>query len=55
MEEMSMGDMMTFLKLRRGKYSLVEEKYSRGTGSEQSDPRFAFAAKLCDRWHHSAW
>ncbi len=29
-----MGDMMTLLKLRRGKYSLVEEKYPRGTGSE---------------------
>lgn len=26
MEEMSMGDMMTLLKLRRGRYSLVEEK-----------------------------
>jgi trk system potassium uptake protein TrkA len=25
-EEMSMGDMMTLLKLRRGEYSLVEEK-----------------------------
>jgi trk system potassium uptake protein TrkA len=25
-EEMSMGDMMTMLKIRRGKYSLVEEK-----------------------------
>nr|MBP7092403.1 TrkA family potassium uptake protein [Anaerolineaceae bacterium] len=25
-EEMSMGDMMLLLKLRRGKYSLVEEK-----------------------------
>ena len=25
-EEMSMGDMMTLLKLRRGNYSLVEEK-----------------------------
>jgi trk system potassium uptake protein TrkA len=25
-EEMSMGDMMTLLKLKRGKYSLVEEK-----------------------------
>lgn len=25
-EEMSMGDMMTLMKLRRGKYSLVEEK-----------------------------
>ena len=24
-EEMSMGDMMTLLKLRRGRYSLVEE------------------------------
>ncbi len=26
MEEMSIGDMMTLLKLRRGRYSLVEEK-----------------------------
>lgn len=25
-EEMSMGDMMTLLKLKKGKYSLVEEK-----------------------------
>jgi trk system potassium uptake protein TrkA len=25
-EEMSLGDMMTLLKLRRGQYSLVEEK-----------------------------
>jgi len=25
-EEMSLGDMMTLLKLRRGKFSLVEEK-----------------------------
>ncbi len=29
-EEMSLGDMMTMLKLRRGKYSLVEEKISAG-------------------------
>jgi len=29
-EEMSMGDMMTLLKLRRGKYSLVEEKIPEG-------------------------
>lgn len=29
-EEMSLGDMMTMLKLRRGKYSLVEEKLFRG-------------------------
>ena len=29
-EEMSMGDMMTLLKLRRGKYSLVEEKVPDG-------------------------
>ncbi len=28
-EEMSMGDMMTLLKLRRGRYSLVEEKFRR--------------------------
>lgn len=29
-EEMSMGDMMTLLKLRRGNYSLVEEKIPAG-------------------------
>ena len=29
-EEMSMGDMMTLLKIRRGKYSLVEEKIPPG-------------------------
>ena len=30
-EEMSMGDMMTLLKLRRGDYSLVEEKIPEGS------------------------
>ncbi len=29
-EEMSLGDMMTLLKLRRGRYSLVEEKVPHG-------------------------
>jgi trk system potassium uptake protein len=29
-EEMSLGDMMTIMKLRRGKYSLVEEKINAG-------------------------
>jgi len=29
-EEMSLGDMMTMLKLRRGRYSIVEEKISAG-------------------------
>ena len=29
-EEMSMGDMMTLIKLRRGRYSLVEEKVPAG-------------------------
>jgi trk system potassium uptake protein TrkA len=29
-EEMSLGDMMTLLKIRRGHYSLVEEKIPRG-------------------------
>lgn len=29
-EEMSLGDMMTLLKLRKGQYSLVEEKIERG-------------------------
>jgi trk system potassium uptake protein TrkA len=32
-EEMSLGDMMTMLKLRRGKYSLVEEKVFTGAGA----------------------
>ncbi|MCB9135535.1 MAG: TrkA family potassium uptake protein [Anaerolineales bacterium] len=31
-EEMSLGDMMTLLKLRRGEYSLVEEKLRPGSG-----------------------
>ena len=31
LEEMSMGDMMTLLKLRRGEYSLVEEKLPEGS------------------------
>ena len=29
-EEMSLGDMITLVKLRRGNYSLVEEKISAG-------------------------
>lgn len=29
-EEMSLGDMMTMLKIRRGKYSIVEEKIASG-------------------------
>jgi trk system potassium uptake protein TrkA len=32
-EEMSMGDMMTLMKLRRGNYSLVEEKIPPGAGA----------------------
>jgi trk system potassium uptake protein TrkA len=39
-EEMSMGDMMTLLKLRRGQYSLVEEKVppgARAVGIEIKD------------------
>jgi trk system potassium uptake protein TrkA len=32
-EEMSLGDMMTLLKLRRGRYSLVEEKIPPGSRS----------------------
>ncbi len=38
-EEMSMGDMMTLLKLRRGNYSLVEEKIPPGA------PAIGFAIK----------
>jgi trk system potassium uptake protein TrkA len=43
MEEMSMGDMMTLLKLRRGRYSLVEEKIppkARVLGQAIKDIRF---------------
>jgi trk system potassium uptake protein len=39
-EEMSLGDMMTLLKLRRGNYSLVEEKIqanAKGVGMEIKD------------------
>jgi trk system potassium uptake protein TrkA len=32
-EEMSLGDMMTMLKLKRRPYSLVEERVSRGAPS----------------------
>jgi len=32
-EEMSLGDMMTLLKLRRGRYSLVEEKIPEGAAA----------------------
>ncbi len=32
-EEMSLGDMMTLLKLRRGNYSLVEEKIAEGASA----------------------
>ena len=32
-EEMSLGDMMTLLKLRRGRYSLVEEKIPAGAAA----------------------
>jgi trk system potassium uptake protein TrkA len=32
-EEMSIGDMMTMLKLRRGRYSLVEEKIAPGASA----------------------
>jgi trk system potassium uptake protein len=33
-EEMSLGDMMTLLKLRKGLYSLVEEKVAPGSAAE---------------------
>ncbi len=35
-EEMSLGDMMTLLKLRRGRYSLVEEKVPEGAKGTQA-------------------
>ncbi len=42
-EEMSMGDMMTLLKLRRGRYSVVEEKVppgAKGIGLALKDMKF---------------
>jgi trk system potassium uptake protein TrkA len=42
-EEMSLGDMMTLLKLRRGNYSVVEEKVppgAKGIGLALKDMRF---------------
>lgn len=33
-EEVSLGDMMTLLKIRRGKYSLVEEKIPKGAPAD---------------------
>jgi trk system potassium uptake protein TrkA len=52
-EEMSLGDMMTLLKLRRGRYSLVEEKIPAGApavgltvGELPLPPRSVLAAIL---------
>ena len=54
-EEMSLGDMMTLLKLRRGRYSLVEEKIpegARAVGTAIKDlelpPRSVIAALIRD-------
>ena len=61
-EEMSLGDMMTMLKIRHGKYSLVEEKISpnaQAVGKALKD--LLLPAELCDfrnhpsrRDHHAA-
>ena len=52
-QEMSLGEMMTLLKLRRGRYSLVEDKIqpgSRAVGVRHPGP--APAAEGGDRGHH---
>ena len=49
-EEMSLGDMITLLKLRRGNYSLVEEKIPRRRqGDWHGDQRPDAARALRDR------
>lgn len=46
LEEMSLGDMMTLLKLRRGQYSLVEEKvHPNAAGAQHSIRELALPAE----------
>src|SRR4030066_599948 len=52
-EEMSLGDMMTLLKLRKGEYSIVEEKVhpeavvvGKGLGDIELPPQCVFAAVI---------
>ena len=46
-EEMSLGDMMTLLKLRRGEYSLVEEKLPAGSPLLQAPLRDLALPEKC--------
>jgi trk system potassium uptake protein TrkA len=46
-EEMSLGDMMTLLKLRRGQYSLVEEKIPAGAKAVGMATRDRWYVKFC--------
>jgi trk system potassium uptake protein TrkA len=50
-EEMSLGDMMTLLKIRRGRYSLVEEKILPGA-CPRKPIMTGSAGQLRDRRHH---
>ena len=55
-EEMSLGDMMTLLKLRRGEYAVVEEKVppgAKGIGLHLKDIDFMEQSR--DRGHHPQW
>ena len=53
-EEMSIGDMMTLLKLRRGKYSLVEEKIAPSArAAEVAIPPLLITHQLHHFWHHT--
>jgi hypothetical protein len=52
-QEMSLGEMMTLLKLRRGRYSLVEDKIQPGVaGGRGRAARPALAAEGGHRRHH---
>ena len=55
-EEMSMGDMMTLMKLRRGNYSLVEEKIPKGAEAIGiAIKEFKASGALRHRGYHSPW
>ncbi len=52
-EEMSLGDMMTLLKLRKGEYSVVEEKvHPQLHRGGEAALRISHPGRMCDRRHH---
>ena len=55
-EEMSIGDMMTMLKIRRGKYSLVEEKIAPvAPAIGKALKGFIASEQLRHFGHHPSW